>query len=79
MRAVQGARGRVHPVLGEDVQDCLPRDVRFQEGARDEAADSRWIESECRHGGISEMSSSVQSPLKMVRSVISRTTATEML
>ena len=36
VRAVQGAGGRVHPVLGEDVQDGLPRDVRFQEGARDE-------------------------------------------
>ena len=39
------------------------------------AADSRWMESECRLGGISEMSSSVQSPLKMVRSVFIRTTA----
>ena len=36
VRAVQGAGGGVHPVLGEDVQDGLPRDVRFQEGARDE-------------------------------------------
>ena len=39
------------------------------------AADSRWTESECRLGGISEMSSSVQSPFKMVRSVFIRTTA----
>ena len=36
VRALQRAGGRVHPVLGEDVQDGLPRDVRFQEGARDE-------------------------------------------
>ena len=36
VRAVQGARGSVHPVLGQDMQDGLPRDVRFQEGARDE-------------------------------------------
>ena len=36
VRAVQGASGRVHPVLRQDLQDRLPRDVRFQEGARDE-------------------------------------------
>ena len=42
------------------------------------ATDTRWMESECRHGGIPEMSSSVQSPLKIVRSLLIRTT-TEML
>ena len=42
------------------------------------ATDTRWMESDCRHGGIPEMSSSVQSPLKIVRSLLIRTT-TEML
>ena len=36
VRAVQGASGRVHPVLRQDLQDRLPRYVRFQEGPRDE-------------------------------------------
>ena len=36
VRAVQGEERVVYPVQRQDLQDRLPRDVRFQEGARDE-------------------------------------------
>ena len=53
----------------------MAKSKKKKKGLKMCAADSRWMESECRLGGISEMSSSVQSPFKMVRSVFIRTTA----